>query len=769
MSDASKPATEPSLEDPRLAAFLPMLYVAWADGELEEGEIRAICARTSELLDQDCAIALGRWIDPERPPAAADLQLLLGAVRGASERLSKADRLSLSELGLELAKASGLEPSAAERQALVDIEAALGVVGAEATRELLTGERPAGVDRAPAPAFSPAAMNELLEPTERPLRARLRELLSQPAFAYRYDLPRADYRELVLDWTRALAAAGFGALSFPKRYGGGGDVAGFVAAFETLAFHDLSLLVKFGVQFGLFGGSIQQLGSDRHHERYLRAAGTLELPGCFAMTETGHGSNVAEIETEALFDPVAREFEIHTPHDGARKDYIGNAAAHARMATVFAQLRVGDERHGVHAFLVPIRSPSGEALPGVRIGDCGPKMGLDGVDNGRLWFDRVRVPADNLLDRFSAIDDDGVYTSPIASPAKRFFTMLGTLIGGRVSVALAALSVAKSALTIAVRYGARRRQFGPAGRAETVILDYRTHKRRLMPRLATTYALNFALRELAADYAVSDPTARRELEGRAAGLKALSTWHTTDTVQTCRECCGGQGYLAVNRFGALKADSEVFTTFEGDNTVLLQLLAKGLLTGYRRQFSEMSLLRLAHYLASELVARVSELNPLVTHNTDEAHLRDPAFQIGALRFREDHLLSALARRLKRRIDRGMETFDAIVECQDHMVATALAHVERLAAESFQRGVEAAPQGALAETLAQLRDLHALHRIELDRGWFLEQGYLSPSKAKAIRTQVNQLCDRTRADALALVDAFGIPDPLLAAPIAIGDG
>ena len=59
------------LQEPRLLAFLPMLYVAWADGALDDGEVRAICDQTSARLDRDCAELLGRWIDPERPPGAA--------------------------------------------------------------------------------------------------------------------------------------------------------------------------------------------------------------------------------------------------------------------------------------------------------------------------------------------------------------------------------------------------------------------------------------------------------------------------------------------------------------------------------------------------------------------------------------------------------------------------------------------------------------------------------------------------------------------------
>ena len=176
-----------------------------------------------------------------------------------------------------------------------------------------------------------------------------------------------------------------------------------MTAFETLAMGDLSLLVKCGVQFGLFGGAILHLGTEAHHERYLRDVATLELPGCFAMTETGHGSNVQALETTATYDPERDELVVHTPHDDARKDYIGNAARDGRMAVVFAQLSAGGSERGVHAVLVPIRDEDGNALPGVRIEDCGAKLGLNGVDNGRIWFDHVRVPRESLLDRYARL------------------------------------------------------------------------------------------------------------------------------------------------------------------------------------------------------------------------------------------------------------------------------------------------------------------------------------------------------------------------------
>ncbi len=563
-----------------------------------------------------------------------------------------------------------------------------------------------------------------------------------------------------------MARHGLGATSYAEEYGGTGDVGRFIAVFETLGFHDLSMAVKFGVQFGLFGGSINLLGSDRHRDKYLRQVGTLELPGCYAMTEAGHGSNVRDIGTVARFDAGSDEFVIHTPNGRARKVYIGNAALHGRMATVFAQLEIGDVGFGVHAFLVPIRDESGEVCEGVRIQDSGEKQGLNGIDNGTIWFDQVRIPRDNLLDRFATVDKDGNYTSPIVSDSKRFFAMLSTLVGGRISVAAVALSAAKSGLTIAIRYGARRRQFGPPGAPETLLLDYRTHQRRLMPPLATAYALDFAIKHLVRSFLAHRENRSREVETLAAALKAYATWNTVRTLQVCREACGGAGYMAVNRFASLKADTDVFTTFEGDNTVLMQLVAKALLGEFREQFEETGFVGTLKHVAGQATRAVTELNPIVTRIAEQSHLRDPEFQLGAMRYREEELLVNVARRLKGRIDRGMSLFDAFNECQDHLVTLAHAHVERVILELFLETIEDCPDPVAAETLTMLRNLFALSRIEADRGWFLESGYIEKNKAKAIRKQVNLLCADARRQAVPLVDSFGIPDELLGAPIAM---
>lgn len=630
--------------------------------------------------------------------------------------------------------------------------------------------RRSGADAAPTPAPirpSPAVdvpgLRALLDGDEYAIRDTVRALLATPDFAHRYGQSTADYRERVLAWTHKLAAAGLGALSVPEAQGGQGNPRAFVAAFETLAYHDLSLTIKFGVQFGLFQGSVQLLGTAWHHETFLPAISRGEMLGMFAMSELGSGSNVRDLETTATYDATTEEFVIDTPHGGAHKEWIGNAALHGRMATVFAQLITGGTPHGVHAFMVPVRDTDGEPLPGVRIADTGEKEGLNGVDNGRLWFNAVRIPRSHLLNRFGDVARDGTYTSPIENPARRFFTMIGTLVGGRITIALSGLSAAKSALAIAIRYGNRRTQFGPEGGNQTPLLEYRTHQRRLLPALATTIVLDVALSRLVDRYAAMEPGESREVEGLAAGLKAYTTWFAQSAITDARECCGGQGYLKVNRIAVLRADIDVWTTFEGDNTVLMQLLAKGLLTGYRQEFDEMGMIR---FLARRARSAIRALNPVAARRDDEDHLRDPQQQVSLLRYREERILDRAAARLRAAMKSGQgESGSASMGgVQDHLMHLATAHVERESFEAMQAEVERA-DGTLRPTLALLRDLYWAAAVERDLGWFLMSGAVETPKAKAIRYLVNKCCAELRPIAEEVTDAFAIPDALLAAPIA----
>ncbi|WP_433801558.1 acyl-CoA dehydrogenase family protein [Actinomycetospora sp. CA-084318] len=603
------------------------------------------------------------------------------------------------------------------------------------------------------------------------------------------------YRARVWDMLGQLAADGHAVHGFPTAVGGRGDIGGSVVSFEMLAFADLSLQVKSGVQWGLFGGAIQALGNAEQQARYLPAVMDLSLPGCFGMTETGHGSDVQSVHTTATYDPATQEFVVDTPTESARKDYIGNAARDGRMAVVFVQLWSAPEgeapaRHGVHAVLVPLRDEQGDVLPGVEITDDGHKEGLNGVDNGRLAFHGVRVPRENLLDRYGTVAPDGTYSSSIESENRRFFTMLGALVRGRISVSGSAVGAAQLALTIALRYAEARRQFAaPGGAGEIVILDYLAHQRKLLPLLARTYALRLAQNELVemlhdiqtereAGGSV-DEKRQRELESRAAGIKALSTWNATEVIQVCREACGGQGYLSENRLGTLRTDTDVFTTFEGDNTVLLQLVAKGLISGYADDFGNLDTLGTIRFVADQVLDTVAERTSLhqlaerlrgaAAGGDDEAVL-DASWQIKLLDDREEHTLDGLVRRLRPARGKGVSpdrAFDIFNRAQDHLLHAARAHLDGLVLDAFNRACEAQTDPEAQQLMRSLCDLYALSVVEQDKGWFLEHGRISAARSKAITAEINELCLGLRPHARALIDAFGIPEAWIDAPIATG--
>ncbi|RJE72677.1 acyl-CoA dehydrogenase [Reichenbachiella sp. MSK19-1] len=760
-------------KNPSLYAFLPMLYMVWADAVLTSTEI----AKVRELMDeQDWLQADERafilsHLDPQNPPSPRELKSWLVEIRRISDQLSPKMRNSLVDIGLKLAELNTADGDSVAldktRESLTQIEQALGVISNEAAYHLRSAHRETATsNQTTEQTFDVETLADLLDGKDKEIIAAVKAVISQPDFAYLETDNLSEYREKVLDWCKTLAENGFGGMAYPEAYGGGGDMRSYFSIMETLSYHDLSLVIKFGVQFGLFGMSIHFLGTQKHHVKYLPAVGSLALPGCFAMTETHHGSNVKGIETTATYDHSTRSFVIHTPHEAACKEYIGNAAVHGEMATVFAKLMIDGVDYGVNAFLVPLRDPQKQTLPGVKIVDCGRKMGLNGVDNGRIWFDQVSIPYENMLDRFASVSEDGQFDSPITSDNRRFFTMLGTLVGGRIGIPRSGLSAIKSGLAIAIKYGDQRRQFGPENEAEVPILNYRTHQRRLMPLLANTYALHFGLQYLTERFLARTDDDMQEIEALAAGLKSFSTWHTTQGLQECREACGGKGYLSENRIDRLKNDTDVYTTFEGDNTVLMQLVAKSRLSEFKKEFSDINLFGIIGYIADQAKTSVTERNPITVRNTNKEHLLDFEFHLSAFRYREKEILSSAARRIKHHIDEGMDSFDAFNQTQNHMLTVGSAYVERVVLEQFVAQIERTNDQGAKAVLTQLCQLFALTQIEKHKGWYLENGYMEGIKTKAIRREINELCAEVRENAVPLVEAFRIPDSCLAAPIVV---
>ncbi|MCT2085500.1 acyl-CoA dehydrogenase family protein [Microbacterium enclense] len=628
-------------------------------------------------------------------------------------------------------------------------------------------------------------VTDLLLGTWADTRREARAMLEDPLFWRDDSLGMDAHRERTLGQLHELVARKAVHRAFPKRFGGEENNGANIAGFEELVAADPSLQIKSGVQWGLFGSAVLQLGTEKHHEKWLPGIMSLDIPGAFAMTETGHGSDVAAIGTTATYDADTEEFVIHTPFRGAWKDYLGNAALHGKAATVFAQLITNGVNHGVHCFYVPLRDDEGSFLPGIGGEDDGLKGGLNGIDNGRLHFDQVRIPRENLLNRYGDVAADGTYSSDIASPGRRFFTMLGTLVQGRVSLDGAAAWASAIGLTIAVTYGNQRGQFDSgSGTPEVTLLDYGKHQRRLLPRLATTYAQIFAHDEFLQKFdgvfsgRLDTDADREDLETLAAALKPLSTWHALDTLQESREACGGQGFLFENRLVGLRADLDIYVTFEGDNNVLLQLVGKRLLADYARQFKGKDAKALAAFAVGQTAGKlfhgaglrqlgqaVSDLGS--TARSVEKGLRAQQ-QHELLADRVQQMVADIAGRLRPASKLSREDAAALFnENQAELIEAARAHGELLQWEAFTDAINRVGDDNTRQVLTWLRDLFGLHLIEKHLAWYLIHGRLSTQRAAAVSSYIDRLCVRLRPHAQDLVDAFGYGPAHIRASIATG--
>ncbi|XP_034515431.1 acyl-coenzyme A oxidase-like protein isoform X3 [Ailuropoda melanoleuca] len=501
---------------------------------------------------------------------------------------------------------------------------------------------------------------------------------------------------------------------------------------EVLSIADMATGVKCGIIYWLFGGAVRNLGSPGHVTKWLQPLQEQKYTGMFAMTERGHGSNVRGIQTEATFDLSAQEFVIDTPCENAEKMYIGNAM-YGNYAAVFAQLIINGRSQGPHCFIVPIRDENGSLYPGVTAIDMMYKEGLHGVDNGILIFHKVRIPRENLLDKFGSVAPDGQYQSPIKNKSARFNAMLAALTPSRLAVAFQAMGAMKLGLTIAIRYSHSRRQFGPKAKEEVKIIEHQTQTLRLMPHLATALALTFTSRYagvlLDEDiFHGKELVDSRPLQALVAGLKAYSTWENVRCLQDCRECTGGMGYMMENRISGLKCDTDVFVTFEGDNVVMLQVVVRELLAQYAKQHKEkpfLSWLRnWAEYGSDKLRTSFLAFNVDTVDNL--------AFLLKAVNFRERVLQRSLVARIYYKVMTQKEDFfSAWNSCLHHVASLSLAHIHRVTLEQFCLAVRSCPDQEDQALLMKLLDL----------------------------------CDSVKDDALRVISAFNIPHTSLHAPIA----
>ncbi|MFT4970078.1 MAG: acyl-CoA oxidase [Chitinophagales bacterium] len=600
--------------------------------------------------------------------------------------------------------------------------------------------------------FDHAKMQNLLEHDNHETRAQLRDLFKDPLFIPRYNIPLAEERELALNRLQKICDHQMiSVLDFknnPRR---------IFSVHEAVGMMDGSVATKMTVQFNLFGGTILKLGTQPHHDLLLKDIDSLESVGCFGLTELAYGNNAVEMKTTATYDADSKEFIVHTPEVSARKYWITNGAIHAHYVVVFAQLMNKNVNEGIHGFLVPIRDKNRKVLPGVTVWDMGYKIGVNGVDNASIGFDQVRIPREYMLDASSSITPEGDFKSAVKSKRGRFLSLADQLLSGRLCIASMTLGSAKICLDTSIRYASSRLAVGPGGKSDTPIMNYQLQQRALLPLLAQTYIHNIALNLAKDKYSTEVKTKEEELEVLllCCAMKTQISWHSENTATTCRERCGGQGFLAANRLGEGIVGGHAGITAEGDNRVLMQKIAKELLgkadkKAIAKEMLTSHLPTIIQHLVKGLIAR-----KLTNHK----------YVYRLLEVRETILLTELALKLNSGKKKGESLYETwMYEESDLIQGLAQAYAERVIFESGMAKLNDCDE-QLKPMLSKLLSLSAIDWIEKDLGWFVSNGVLSPNMGKRIPEYARDLCKELGPHAIQLIDAFGIPEHMRYAPIA----
>ncbi|XP_041977418.1 peroxisomal acyl-coenzyme A oxidase 3-like isoform X2 [Aricia agestis] len=553
----------------------------------------------------------------------------------------------------------------------------------------------------------------------------------------------------------------------------------YQAKTEALFMYDSSLSVKISLTFRMFANTIQAIGGP-HHYHFVEDVQQGKIGGCFALTEVAHGSNAKGMRTTATYCPETKQFIMHTDDFEAAKFWVGSLGQCATHAIVYAMLISKGKNHGLHTFVVPIRDPQTlKPYPGVVVGDIGKKVGLNGVDNGFVIFNKYAIPKENALDKLGGVDDNGDYKTPFKDPSKRFGASLGALSGGRVHITSISTNYLQKAIVIALRYSAVRRQFGPEGEPETPVLEYQMQQVRLLPHLASTFALRifctwfsemhikmtvdslFGNLKNAAELGV-------EVHALSSASKPVCAWAARDGIQTCREACGGHGYLDAARIGELRNDNDANCTYEGENSLLLQQASNWLLAIWPRRHSlrpEDSILGSLNFLENvdEYLKKTCQLKTV-----DE--FIEPTNIIQIYRWLTAYVLKTSYEKVAELKSLGKDNLQARNESQAYYAATlSVVYGENFILNHFYNTAAQFPDAACRAVLLRLVALYGVCLVEKHLATLYIGGHFSDQQGAQVRAGAVRLCAALAPDAVALADALAPPDFCLRSVLGASDG
>uniref|UniRef100_A0A8C5RAN6 Acyl-coenzyme A oxidase n=1 Tax=Leptobrachium leishanense TaxID=445787 RepID=A0A8C5RAN6_9ANUR len=521
----------------------------------------------------------------------------------------------------------------------------------------------------------------------------------------------------------------------------------------------------------MFTDVIQKQCSASQHEKWLPLMKGLQVIGTYAQTEMGHGTHLRGLETTATFDPSTQEFILHSPTVSSTKWWPGGLGKTSNHAVVLAQLHTQGEYKGLQAFIVPIRHMhTHEPLPGVEVGDIGPKFGYDEMDNGFLKFNNFRIPRENMLMKYAQVKPDGTYVKPVSDKLT-----YGTMVFIRSMIVGDSARSLSRACTIAIRYSAVRHQSEiRAGEPEPQIMDFQTQQYKLFPLLATAYAFQFVgsymsetYHRITGDIQQGNLSELPELHALSAGLKAFTTWVANYGIEECRMACGGHGYSRCSGIPDIYVTFTPACTYEGENTVMMLQTARFLLKSFNAALSGEHLSGMVSYL-NDVSSRRVQPQPLAGRSVVN-DINDISSLVEAYKQRAAWSVAGAAKRVNADLKRGKRKEDAWNKNSVDLVRASEAHCHYVVVRLFATKLTEVTDDAARRILSSLCLLYALNGISRNTGDFLQAGILSTSQIEQIQQRVKDLLAVIRPNAVALVDAFDYSDQQLSSVLGRYDG